>query len=113
MAYHSCYIAPLKKSDIDAYRSTSEETTTVFKEMGALNVVEFVSSGDVPADMTALSAVIHCETDEVTLFGWVSWPSKAEFDNCNAELQRAPRSIHSLVNFDVQRRVAFARNADF
>ena len=106
MAYYSCYMVPIKKADLAAYRETFRETAAIFKELGALEITEFMAADPDPSQTPSFLEAFQCAPDETLVFGWAVWPSKEVLDQCNAELQKNPRPIPSPTNFDVARLIA-------
>jgi uncharacterized protein YbaA (DUF1428 family) len=99
-------MAPIKVADIAEYQKTFEETSTIFKSLGALELSEFYSDPAGTKHKSTFPQTLECAPDEVVVFGWSVWPSKEALDSCNEELQRNPRNIQSTANFDVTRLIA-------
>ncbi len=106
MPYFSCYMAPIKVVDIAEYKKTFEETSAIFRSLGAIELLEFYSDGAETKHKSTFPQTFECAPDEVVVFGWSVWPSKDVLDSCNEELQRNPRNIQSTANFDVTRLIA-------
>ena len=76
MSYVDGYVIPVKKSDKAKYVELAELSAVVFKDHGALSVVENWGD-DVPeGKVTSFPMAVKCEPDEVVVFSWVTWPSK-------------------------------------
>jgi uncharacterized protein YbaA (DUF1428 family) len=103
MTYFSCYVAPIRKTDLESYRHTSREVGDLIRELGALEVHEFVGDDAASYPMTSFAAAVDCAEDETVIMGWSIWSSKADFDACNEQLARNPRTIMSEANFDPRR----------
>ncbi len=103
MSYCCCYIAPIKKNDLEDYRQTSKEVGALFKELGALEVHEFVNDDNAQHPIRSFGTVVECGDDETIIMGWSIWPSKIALDLCNEELTQNPRKIASQANFDTRR----------
>jgi uncharacterized protein YbaA (DUF1428 family) len=99
-------MAPIKVADIAEYKKTFEETSAIFKSLGALELSEFYSDDAAPKHKSTFPQAFKCAPDEVVVFGWSVWPSKDVLDSCNEELQRNPRNIRSTAHFDATRLIA-------
>jgi len=99
-------MAPIKVADIAEYKKTFEETSAIFRSLGAIELLEFYSDGAETKHKSTFSQALECAPDEVVVFGWSVWPSKDALDSCNEELQRNPRNIQSTANFDATRLIA-------
>ena len=61
----------------EAYIKHAIEAAEVFKEYGALSVVECWGD-DVPdGEVTSFPMAVKCESNETVCFSWLTWPSKA------------------------------------
>ncbi len=60
MAYYSCYMAPIKKADLPAYRETFHETAAIFKELGALEITEFMAADADPSETPTFLEAFQC-----------------------------------------------------
>lgn len=103
VAYCSCFMAPIKKTDVSAYRETARETAALFKSLGALEVTEYLGDDTPQVEIATMSETLCCAPDETVIMGWSVWPSKEVFDACNAELQENPQYIKSSTNYDTKR----------
>jgi uncharacterized protein YbaA (DUF1428 family) len=71
----------------------------LFKEFGALQVVETWGE-DVPeGKLTSFPMAVKCEADEAVVFSWVTWPSKEVRDEGwknHGRSTHEPRSTHAF-----------------
>lgn len=80
MNYIDGYVIPVPKENRDAYIALAKLAAEIFKEVGALRVVENWAE-DVPAGkLTSFPMAVKCEPNEVVVFSWVEWPSKQARD---------------------------------
>lgn len=76
MSYVDGWVIAVPKSNEDAYRQLAAKAAPIFRENGALQVVECWGD-DVPAgELTSFPLAVQCREDESVVFSWVLWPSK-------------------------------------
>jgi uncharacterized protein YbaA (DUF1428 family) len=77
MAYVDGFVTPVPSANKDAYVKLAAELAPVFKEYGALKVVE-TWGDDVPKGKdTDFYMAVKCKEDETVVLSWVFWPDKA------------------------------------
>ena len=80
MTYIDGFMAAVPTANKDEFRKHAEDAAVVFREYGALSVVENWGD-DVPeGELTSMPSAVRRKTDETVVFSWVSWPSKAVRD---------------------------------
>jgi uncharacterized protein YbaA (DUF1428 family) len=91
MTYVDGFVIPVKKDRIEDYRRIAEESAVLFKEYGALSVVECVAE-DVPyGELTSFPRAVQLADDEVVVFSWIVYPSRAVRDASNKRMTEDPR----------------------
>ena len=91
MSYVDGLVAPVPTANREAYLEHAEKTAALFKEHGALAVVECWGD-DVPeGKLTSFPLAVKCEPGEVVVFSWISWPSRAARDEGWKRLMADPR----------------------
>lgn len=86
MTYVDGYVVPVPSANREAYRRVAEASAAVFKENGALSVVECWGD-DVPeGKLTSFPLAVQRKAEETVVFSWITWPSRAVRD---AGLKRA------------------------
>jgi uncharacterized protein YbaA (DUF1428 family) len=74
MSYIDGFVIPVPAGNKDAFRETAEKAAQVFKEHGALKVVECWGD-DVPAGrLTDFRMAVKAEPGENVVFSWIVWP---------------------------------------
>lgn len=105
MAYIDGFVIPVPKANREAYLKVAQLAAAVFREYGALKVMECWGD-DVPeGKVTSFPMAVKCEENETVVFSWIVWPSKAARDAGNAKVMADPRMQPSAENmpFDGKR----------
>ena len=91
MTYVDGYVLAVPTAQRAAYRKIAEDAAIVFKEYGALKVVE--SWGDDVPDgkLTSFPMAVKCEENETVVFSWIIWPSREARDQGNQKVMADPR----------------------
>ena len=77
MSYIDGFVAAVPASSRDDYTQYASLFARIFKEYGALRVVESWGD-DVPeGKLTSFPMAVKCEEDETVIFSWIEWPSQA------------------------------------
>ena len=91
MSYIDGFVIPVPADKKEAFRKAAETAAQVFKEHGALKVVECWGD-DVPAGkLTDFRMAVKAEPGENVVFSWIVWPSKAARDEGNRRVMEDPR----------------------
>ncbi len=91
MNYIDGFVAAAPTGNRAAYRKHAEAAAAVFKENGALKVVECWGD-DVPeGKLTSFPIAVQRKADETVVFSWIVWPSKAVRDAGMAKVMADPR----------------------
>jgi uncharacterized protein YbaA (DUF1428 family) len=91
MSYVDGFVAAVPTSNRDAYRKHAEAAATVFKEHGAVAVVECWGD-DVPdGKLTSFPMAVKRQPDETVVFSWVTWPSRRVRDEGMKKVMADPR----------------------
>jgi uncharacterized protein YbaA (DUF1428 family) len=91
MAYVDGFVIAVPTANRAAYQKIAEEAAIVFKEYGALKVVECWGD-DVPeGKLTSFPMAVKCEENETVVFSWIVWPSREVRDEGNQKVMADPR----------------------
>ncbi len=91
MKYVDGFVAAVPTNNQEEYLKHAEEMGLVFKEYGALGIVE-TWGDDIPdGEVTSFAMAVKCEQDETVVFSWVTWPSKQVRDEGMRKLMEDPR----------------------
>jgi uncharacterized protein YbaA (DUF1428 family) len=76
MTYVDGFVAAVSTANREKYRVHAEKAAVVFKEHGALKLVECWGD-DVPdGEVTSFPMAVKCKEDETVVFSWILWPSR-------------------------------------
>jgi uncharacterized protein YbaA (DUF1428 family) len=107
MAYVDGFVAAVPNANREAYRRHAEDAAVVFKEHGALRVVECWGD-DVPdGTLTSFPMAVKREAEETVVFAWIAWPSKAVRDEGWKKVMADPRMTaeRAPMPFDAKRMI--------
>ncbi len=77
MTYIDGFVAAVPTANREAFIKHAAEAAALFKEYGALKVVECWGD-DVPdGELTSMRMAVQCKDDETVVFSWVIWPDQA------------------------------------
>ena len=80
MTYVDGFVAAVPTANRASYTKHAETAAVVFKEHGALRVVECWGD-DVPqGKVTSFPMAVKCKDDETVVFSWITWPSRQKRD---------------------------------
>lgn len=107
MAYVDGFVVAVLKSKLDDYKKLAEKAGAIWKEHGALEYVECVGD-DVPyGELTSFPRAVQAKDDEVVIFSWVVYESRASRDAIMAKVMEDPRMQSEMENmpFDGKRMI--------
>lgn len=91
MPYIDGFVIPVPKDKREAYRALAAKAAPIFKEYGALRVVECWGD-DVPDGTTTdFRKAVKADANENVVFSWIIWPSKEVRDVGNKKVMNDPR----------------------
>ena len=80
MNYVDGVVISVPTADKESYRAFAQKMGALFKEFGALNVVDCWGD-DVPeGKLTSFSMAVKREPTETVVFSWITWPSRGVRD---------------------------------
>ena len=80
MNYIDGLVAAVPTKNKDLYKAHARQAAAVFKEHGAIRLVECWGD-DVPeGKLTSFPMAVQCKPDETVVFSWILWPSKESRD---------------------------------
>jgi uncharacterized protein YbaA (DUF1428 family) len=89
--YIDGFVIPVHKDNKDAYLKMAKMAAEVWRDHGALEIIECWGD-DVPkGKVTSFPMAVKAGADEVVVFSWVRWPSRAARDAGNEKVMADPR----------------------
>ena len=105
MSYVDGFVVPVAREKLDAYKAMTRTAGQVWKEHGALAYVECLGD-DVPyGERTSFPRAVQANDDELVIFSWIVYESRAHRDAVCAKVMADPRMKDSMTNmpFDGRR----------
>ena len=91
MTYVDGFVAAVPTANREIYKKHAEAAAVIFKEHGAVNVVECWGN-DVPdGTTTSFSMAVKRKEDETVVFSWITWPSRKVRDEGMKKAMADPR----------------------
>ena len=109
MKYVDGYVLPVPKKNLPTYRRMAQKAGKIWREYGALQFCECVGD-DLKVKMAAsFPRTIKLKSNEVVVFSWIVFKSRAHRDSVNAKVMKDPRLIKMMdpkaMPFDSKRMV--------
>ncbi|MGP3789209.1 DUF1428 domain-containing protein [Pseudomonas sp. B392_1p] len=107
MSYVDGFVVAVPTANKEAYRQHAESAAAVFKEHGAIKLVECWGD-DVPeGKVTSFPMAVKCKPDETVVVSWIIWPSRQVRDSGMQKVMADPRvqPDQNPMPFDGQRMI--------
>lgn len=107
MAYVDGFVIAVPKGNLDAYKAMAKKGGAMWKEFGAIAYVESIGD-DVPyGELTSFPRAVQAKDDEIVIFSWIVYKSRAQRDEINAKVMADPRMKDEFANmpFDGKRMI--------
>jgi uncharacterized protein YbaA (DUF1428 family) len=91
MSYVDGFVLPVPKKNLAAYRTLSRKAGKIWKEYGALAYVECVADDVQPGKVTSFPQAVKLKPDEVVVFSWIVYASRAQRNRINKKVMADPR----------------------
>ncbi|MFT3806292.1 DUF1428 domain-containing protein [Arenimonas sp.] len=89
--YVDGFILAVPKKNLPAYRRMARLGAKVWRELGAIDYVECVEDDVKPGKWTSFPQSVKLKKDEVVVFSWIVYKTKAQRDRINAKVMKDPR----------------------
>ena len=80
MRYVDGFVVPVPKKQLGAYKRMAAVAGKVWREHGALEYVECVADDVSPGKVTSFPQAVKLKSNEVVVFSWVTYKSRAQRD---------------------------------
>jgi uncharacterized protein YbaA (DUF1428 family) len=107
MTYVDGFLLAVPKAKLEAYKQMARDAGAVWMEYGALSYVE-CTADDVPyGKLTSFPRAVHAADDEVVIFSWITYDSKAKRDEVMSKIMSDPRMQFDMASmpFDGKRMI--------
>lgn len=91
MSYVDGFVLPVPKKNLDAYRKLARKAGKIWKEYGAIEYIECVADDVQPGKTTSFPQAVKLKPDEVVVFSWIVYKSRAHRDKVNKLVMADPR----------------------
>lgn len=107
MPYTDGFVVPVPRQNLEQYRALAQLAATVWKEHGALEYREWVADDVPPGEITSFPRSVLLKEDEVVVFAWIVYRSRAHRDEVNAKVMSDPRMQNDPATgpFDAKRMI--------
>ncbi|MBT8401297.1 MAG: DUF1428 domain-containing protein [Rhodothermia bacterium] len=89
--YVDGFVVPIPRARLDEYKRVVGAVAEIWKEHGALDYREYVGDDLYLEGTRSFTDLIAATDDEVVVFGWVSFDSRAARDLANEKVAVDPR----------------------
>ena len=105
--YVDAFVVPVPKRSGAAYRRLARKAGAVWREHGALGVVECIADDVGWGKRTSFPRSVKLRRDEVVWVSWITFKSRRHRDAVNAKVMKDPRLASMMkpggVPFDARR----------
>ena len=91
MSYIDGFVVPVPRTQIDAYRKMAQDCADIWREHGALRVCECIADDVKPGKLTSFPQAVDLQEDEIVVFSWIEYASRASRDEVNDKVMNDPR----------------------
>lgn len=109
MKYVDGFIIPVPKKEVAAYRRLASRAGKIWREHGALEYLECVADDVKVGKYTSFPRSVKLKANEVVVFSYIVFKSRAQRDRVNAKVMKDPRLAKMMtpegVPFDVKRMI--------
>jgi uncharacterized protein YbaA (DUF1428 family) len=89
--YVDGFVLPVPKARLDEYRRIARKAGKIWREYGALEYVECVADDVDPGKLTSVPRSVKLKPDEIVVFSWIVYKSRAQRDSILKKVMADPR----------------------
>lgn len=91
MSYVDGFVVPVPRKNLAAYRRLARKAGSIWREHGALEYIECLADDVKPGKQTSFPQAVKLKPDEVVVFSWIVFKSRAQRDRINKKVMEDPR----------------------
>ena len=91
MAYVDGFVVPVPKKNLTAYLALAKKAGKVWREHGAIDYRECIADDVKMGKHTSFPRSVKLKTNEVVVFSYIVYPSRAARDKCIAKVMKDKR----------------------
>jgi uncharacterized protein YbaA (DUF1428 family) len=91
MSYVDGFVVPVPKKNLAAYKKMARKSAKVWRDHGALDYREFVADDVKTGKVTSFPQSVKLKADEVVVFSYIVYKSRAQRDKVNKAAMADPR----------------------
>ncbi len=99
--YVDGFVVPVKKDRLDEYKKLAKLASQVWRDHGALEYLEAVADDVDVGKRTSFPRSVKLKDDEVVIFAFITYKSRAQRDKVNKAVMADPRFADMLENKDL------------
>ncbi len=91
MSYIQGFLVPVPTANKEKYRDLAAKSAPLFKEYGAVRMVETWGDSVPKGDVTDFKQAVKAKGDETVVFSWIEWPDKQTYEAAATKMESDPR----------------------
>ena len=96
MPYVDGFVLPLPRKNLEAYREMASKCGAIWREHGALEYRECIADDVKSGKLTSFPQSVNLEADEIVVFSWIVYTSRAHRDEVNDKVMKDPRMANMM-----------------
>jgi uncharacterized protein YbaA (DUF1428 family) len=89
--YVDGFVVPVPENNLKTYRRIAQRAGKIWREHGALEFIECVADDVKPGKLTSFPQSVKLKPDEIVVFSWIVFKSRAHRDRVNEKVMKDPR----------------------
>ena len=96
MSYVDGFVLAVPRKNLAAYKRLARKSGQVWRDHGALEYIECVADDVKPGKVTSFPQAVKLKADEVVVFSWVVYKSRAQRDKVLEKVMKDPRLADTM-----------------
>jgi uncharacterized protein YbaA (DUF1428 family) len=105
MSYIDGFVTAVPNANREKFKTHAEESAKIFREYGALKVVECWGDEVPEGKVTSFPMAVQRKNDETVVFSWIVWPSKEARRTAWEKIMAEQRMQPDKMPFDGKRMI--------